>query len=239
MSERPARDPRLIATAALALAWFTLPLGISLVLFYYLAEVTEWFRAQGSAGIGIAMAAFAVCAGVGLLPTYAQAVFAGWIFGFAAGLPVSVFGYVGGALLGWALSRAVTGDAVRSRIDSHPKWRVVRAALVDASPLRTAGLVALLRFPPNSPFAFTNLVLAATGVRFWPMIGGSIAGMLPRTAVAVWIGAQGAATGATGLRELMDRQGLPAVIVGIVLLVAVLGIMQHIGNRALRAAGLQ
>lgn len=239
MSDRPARDPRIVATAALALAWFTLPLGISLVLFAYLGEVTEWFRSQGTSGVAIAVAAFAACSGIGLLPTYAQAVFAGWIFGFATGLPISVVGYVGGALLGWALSRAVTGDAVRARIDGHERWRVVRAALVDASPLRTAGLVALLRFPPNSPFAFTNLVLAATGVRFWPMIGGSIAGMLPRTAVAVWIGAQGASTGATSLRDLMDRQGLPALIVGIVLLLVVLGVMQHIGNRALRAAGLQ
>jgi uncharacterized membrane protein YdjX (TVP38/TMEM64 family) len=239
VTERPSRDPRLVATAALALAWFTLPLGFSIVLFAYLGQVTEWFRGQGSAGIAIATAAFAACAGIGLLPTYAQAVFAGWIFGFAAGLPVSVVGYVGGALLGWALSRAVAGDAIRARIDGHPRWSVVRAALVDASALRTAGLVALLRFPPNSPFAFTNLVLAATGVRFWPMMAGSIAGMLPRTAVAVWIGAQGAATGATDLRELMEKQGVTALVVGVLLLVGVLAVMQHIGNRALRAAGLQ
>jgi uncharacterized membrane protein YdjX (TVP38/TMEM64 family) len=232
------RDPRVIGTALLAVAWFTLPLGFSVLMFAYLGEATEWFRAQGQAGVAIAMVAFAVCAGIGLLPTYAQAVLAGWIFGFATGVPVSVVGYVGGALLGWGLSSAVAGDAIRARIDVHPKWRVVRSALVDASAARTAGLVALLRFPPNSPFAFTNLVLAATGVRFWPMMAGSVAGMLPRTAVAVWVGAQGAATGATNLRELMEKQGLTALVVGVVLLVGVLAVMQHIGTRALRAAGL-
>ena len=41
MSDRPARDPRVIATGALALAWFTLPLGFSIVLFTYLGAVTE------------------------------------------------------------------------------------------------------------------------------------------------------------------------------------------------------
>ena len=63
---------------------------------------------------------------------------------------------------------------MRALIDGHPKWGVVRRALVDARPARTVFLVALLRFPPNSPFAFTNLVLAATGVRFWTMAIGSI-----------------------------------------------------------------
>jgi uncharacterized membrane protein YdjX (TVP38/TMEM64 family) len=115
---------------------------------------------------------------------------------------------------------------------------VVRSALVDASRARTVALVALLRFPPTSPFAFTNMLLAATGVRFAPMIVGSLLGMLPRTAVAAWFGAQGAATGAQDLKDLMQKQGLPAVIVGIVLIVVVLAVMQHVGKRALRAAGL-
>jgi uncharacterized membrane protein YdjX (TVP38/TMEM64 family) len=162
----------------------------------------------------------------------------GWVFGFATGTGVSVAGYVGGALIGWSFSRLVAGDSVRTLIDRQPRWAVVRTALVDARPARTALLVALLRFPPNSPFAFTNLVLAATGVRFVPMIVGSIAGMLPRTAVACWVGAQGAATGAKDLAELMKQQGATAVMVGIALLVVALAVMQHIGKRALRAAGI-
>ena len=42
--------------------------------------------------------AFAVAAGIGLLPTYAQAVLMGWVFGFGTGTGVSVAGYVGGAV---------------------------------------------------------------------------------------------------------------------------------------------
>lgn len=236
--ERARRNPRVLASVALSAAWFTLPALFSVGLFAYLGTVSDWLRSHGSAGLVVAAAGFAVTAGLGLMPTYAQAVLMGWVFGTAAGLGVSVVGYVGGAVLGWAVCRAVARDEVRALIDAEPRWRVVRSALVDASQARTVWLVALLRFPPTSPFAFTNMLLAATGVRFGPMIAGSLLGMLPRTAVAAWFGAQGAATGAQDLKDLMQKQGLPAVIVGVVLIVAVLAVLQHIGKRALRAAGL-
>jgi uncharacterized membrane protein YdjX (TVP38/TMEM64 family) len=70
------------------------------------------------------------------------------------------------------------------------------------------------------------------------MIAGSIAGMLPRTAVACWVGAQAASTGAKDLAELMKKQGPMAIVIGVVLLVAALAVMQQIGKRALRAAGI-
>jgi catalase (peroxidase I) len=41
------------------------------------------------------------------------------------------------------------------------------------------------------------------------------------------------------LADLMKKQGPTAVVVGIVLLVVALAVMQRIGTRALRAAGLQ
>jgi uncharacterized membrane protein YdjX (TVP38/TMEM64 family) len=234
----PTRDIRVIATSLLALAWFTLPLAFSILLFAQLAMITDWLRGHQEFGPWIAAGGFAMCAGFGFLPTYAQAVLMGWVFGTAVGVPISVGGYVGGAVLGYGISRMVTGDAITRRIDDHPRWRVVRSSLVEASTWRTLGLVALLRFPPNSPFAFTNLVLAASGVRFGPMIIGSILGMLPRTFIAVWVGAQGAATGAKDLKELMEKQGLFALAIGFVILIGVLAIMQHVGKRALAAAGL-
>lgn len=231
-------DARVIASGVLTVAWFTLPLGVSVLLLANLGFVTEWLETRGGAGIAIAALAFALTSGLGLLPTYAQAIVVGWVFGVGVGLPVSVVGYVGGAVLGFGVSRLVAGESVKTLIDQQPRWRVVRQALVEASTLRTIGIVALLRFPPTSPFAFTNLVLAASGVRWWPMIIGSIAGMLPRTAVAVAVAAQGRATGAADLAELVQKQGVVAVVIGVALLVVVLVVMQQIGKRALAAAGL-
>ena len=232
------RDPRLVMGAVLSVAWFTLPLVCSIVLFARLGPLTEWLQGHGDSAPWIAAGLFAACAGLGLLPTYAQAVFAGWVFGTATGTMVAVSGYVGAAVIGYLLCSAVLRDAATQRIDAHPRWRIVREALVDAKPWRTMGIVALLRFPPTSPFAFTNLVLAASGVRFLHMLVGSIVGMLPRTVLAVWIGAQGAATGAKDLSELMDKQGIAAVVIGTASLIAALAVLQHVGKRALRAAGL-
>ena len=234
----PTRDIRIIATAALALAWFALPLAFSILLFVKLAEITDWLHEHHGSGPWIAAGGFTVCAGFGLLPTYAQAVLMGWVFGTVIGVPISVAGYVGGAVLGYGLSRILTGDSIVRRIDDHPRWRVVRSSLVEANTWRTIGLVALLRFPPNSPFAFTNLVLAASGVRFVPMIIGSIAGMLPRTVFAVWVGAQGSATGAKDLTELIKKQGPYPFVISLVVVIGLLVIMQHVGKRALAAAGL-
>lgn len=226
------------ASGVLAMAWFILPLGISVLLFAKLGTVTEWLESHGAQGMLIAAVVFALSAGLGLLPTYAQSIVVGWVFGTAVGLPIAVTGYLGGAVLGFGISRLVAGSSVREWVDRNPRWGVVRRALVEASVVRTTMLVALLRFPPNSPFSFTNLVLAASGVRWLPMLVGSLAGMLPRTAVAVMIAAQGRATGAKDLVELAKDQGTLAVVVGVVLLVGVLAVMQVIGTRALRAAGL-
>ncbi len=54
---------------------------------------------------------------------------------------------------------------------------------------KTLGMVALLRLPPNSPFALTNLVMASVRVPRLPFLLGTIVGMLPRSALAVVIGA--------------------------------------------------
>ncbi|MFO0962391.1 MAG: VTT domain-containing protein [Phycisphaerales bacterium] len=235
---RPWASPRVIATALLAGLWCTLPLLLSIALFASIESVTGWLHGMGERGPWIAAGIFALAAGAGLLPTYAQSVLAGWVFGFTTGTWVSACGGVVGAVTGYALSRAVAGDAMRTMIDAHPRWGVVRRALTEASFGRTLLVVTLLRFPPNVPFSFANLVFASTGVRFLPMVLGSLVGMLPRTAVAVWIGAQGSASGAKNFGDLVKQEGWTATFIGIGALVVALLILQAIGNRALRAAGL-
>lgn len=239
VNPRPRVDAHVIASGALALAWFTLPLAFSVLLLANLGAVTEWFESHGGAGILLATAVFAVASGLGLLPTYAQSIVVGWVFGVAVGLPVSVCGYLGGAIIGFGVSKLAAGQSLQALVDARPKWAVVRRALVESGTWRTIGIVALVRFPPNSPFAFTNLVLAASGVRWVPMMVGSLAGMLPRTAVAVAVAAQARASGARNLTELVEKQGVVAVVIGVALLIVVFVLMQRIGVRALRMAGLQ
>jgi uncharacterized membrane protein YdjX (TVP38/TMEM64 family) len=183
--------------AVLALA---MPPIFSIALFAAFPTIAPWLREHQGTGVAVYVAAFAILAGLAVLPTYAQAALGGFAFGFAVGLPAALGGFAGGALIGYLIARSASGDRAMTLINEHARWRAVRDALVgDRDPdgsgprkpsfFRTVGMVALLRMPPNSPFALTNLVMAAVKVPVSAFILGTMVGMLPRTAAAVFIGA--------------------------------------------------
>ncbi len=184
--------------------------------------------------------AFALLGGFALLPTYAQSALGGFAFGVAWGIPAALLGFVGGAVIGYEIARRASGDRVMKLLNEKPQWRAVRDALAgptraDGLPskhpfLRTFGLVALLRLPPNSPFAITNLVMASVQVPRWPYILGTLVGMAPRTAAAVIIGA--------GVQEFTKEKVVGAVptwaiMVGIILMIVALGVVGLLANKVI------
>ena len=76
-------------------------------------------------------------AGLGFLPTYAQSILGGWVFGVALGLPAALVGFTGEAWLGYEIARRVSKDRVEELIERNPKARVIRDALVGRGPWRT------------------------------------------------------------------------------------------------------
>ena len=108
------------------------------------------------------------------------------------------------------------GRGIETWLETKPKARAIRSALVGAHQVRLMWLVALLRLPPNSPFAIANLAMASTGVRLLPFMAGTAIGMTPRTIAAAGIAAAGAATGASDLQALSREQGLLWFGIGIV-----------------------
>jgi len=134
-------------------------------------------------------AAFVVCAGLALLPTYALSAFAGYAFGVQWGVPAALLGCLGGGLIGYITGRAASGERVAAVIADNPRARTVRDALVGKGPWRTFVSVLLLRLPPNSPFALMNLMMASVRVPLLPYTAGTILGIAPRTVLAVLIGA--------------------------------------------------
>jgi uncharacterized membrane protein YdjX (TVP38/TMEM64 family) len=92
---------------------------------------------------------------------------------------------------------------------------------------KAVAVVALLRLPPNSPFAITNLALAASRVGYAPFLGGTVAGLLPRATAAVAVGA--------GLARVdLDRPTeTVAVLGGLALTVGVVAALGWMANRAL------
>jgi uncharacterized membrane protein YdjX (TVP38/TMEM64 family) len=115
----------------------------------------------------------------------------------------------------------------------HPRAHLIRGALLGGSKGKTFAIVSLIRLPPNSPFAITNFALATMGAPFGLTILATAIGMLPRTAVACFVAASGAATGAEDLQQLVDQQGLPLVIGGAVVMLAVVAIIGQIAKRAI------
>lgn len=232
--DTPAWWRRLGGTGLLGVAWTVLPALAGIYLLAELAPVSQWLLARGGFGVVVYVAAFIVLAGFGLLPTYAQAVLGGWVFGLAIGIPAALAGFTGAAVIGYTITRLVSRDRIEELICEHPRAEAIRDALVGRGFARTLGIVTLLRIPPNSPFALTNLAMAASGVALPVFTLGTLLGMAPRTIVTVAFAAAGAATGAADIQTFVaDGPGLWWFLVGLVSLVVVLGIIGRIANKAI------
>ncbi len=176
--------------SALALGALILPPLGSVVLFTYMNTIGTWLRGHEDIGLVMYAAGFAILSGLALLPTYASAILGGWAFGFALGFPAALAGFLGGALIGYTICRSVSQDRVEKIIAEKPTWKAVRDALVGGGFWRTLGIVALVRVPPNSPFALTNLVMASVKVPPLPFALGTLIGMAPRTGLVLFLAVQ-------------------------------------------------
>lgn len=197
------------------------------LLLGFINRLGPWLQSHGEAGVAIYVAGFAILSGFALLPTYALAILGGWAFGFAVGFPAAMAGFLGGALIAYVIARRAAGDRVVRLIDEHPKWKAVYEALVTGNYWRTLLIVTLLRLPPNSPFAMTNLVLTATRVPLSIYVIATSVGMAPRTGLAVFLAAR--------LENLSDDTPgrWPMIIVSIVLTIVIFVVIGHFANKAI------
>jgi len=221
----------------MALVATTLPPISGILLFANMGLVSTWLRDQGTPGVLLYTAAFAVLAGLAVLPTYAQAVLGGFAFGMLIGTPAALVAFTLGAGLGTEIARRATGDRVMKLLAEKPKWKGVRDALVreqvhSTDFWRTTGLVALVRVPPNSPFALTNLLLASVQVPRAPLWLGTLLGMAPRTIAAVWIGSH--IETLTSKQDIANATPRWLAIAGIAAGVAALLAVGYAANQALK-----
>lgn len=233
--QKPPRShwKQLGATGLLALLWTIAPAVAGIALLGHIGPVSDWLLARPATGLTIYVTVFIIAAGCGLLPTYAQAIVGGWVFGFMIGLPAALTGFTGAALLGYAIVRFVSHDKIEQRISENRKARAIRDALVGHGPWRTFFIVALLRLPPNSPFALTNLAMASTGVPLVPYTAGTFFGMMPRTAVAIFFAAMASSSAKDIQQFIKEGPGPIVMITGLVGLFIILGVIGIIARQAL------
>ena len=217
---------RLGPAAWLAGLWMLLPAIGGFTLLANMKPASDWLNSHYELGPPVYVAIFVITAGFGFLPTYAQAVLGGFAFAWW-GVPAALVGFVGAACVGRIVAATVSGDRVEREIERNAKAMAVREALVGRGFWPTLGIVTLVRVPPNSPFALTNLALTTAGVGWVPYVVGTAAGMLPRTAAAVYIGMQ-----------VQDwSSGVPKpkwlLIGGIVVAIAAVIVIGSIANKAI------
>lgn len=234
------------AGPAAAVAAFLPAIG-GFTLIGFTPKIAPVLADLGTLGLVIYILVFAITSGLAILPTFAQAALGGYAFGLALGLPGALMGFLGGSIIGYFVARFVTGDDAMKGVQKHPKWNVViRSFFPDRSDdggsgpehpgfLRTLGFITLIRFPPNSPFALTNIVLASVKVDIVPYAMGTLIGMLPRTAAVCYMGylVEGELTSGDALKSA--RPGW-FVWVGIGITVAVLLILARLGDLAIKKA---
>lgn len=222
-------------TGPLALVALSLPALSGFALITYMASVADWLRAHQERGLAVYVVAFVLAAGLALLPTYAQAALGGYAFGLTHGFLAAIVGFTGGALLGFVIARRASGDRVVNLMREHPKWQAVRDALLAEdrrkSFWKTTGMVTLLRMPPNSPFALTNLVMASVKVPLASFIVGTALGMAPRTLAAVFVGSTVQQMTGDGVKSPLWLK-----VSGIVASLLVLGVVMVVADRALKKA---
>ena len=218
----------------LALFWLSAPAIAGLYLIYELGAVSDWLRARGDVGLLVYAAVFMVTSGIGLLPTTAQAVLGGWVFGPAKGLLAAAAAFGGAALIGLLITRAVAGKRLERFLDTKREARAIRDALIGRGFLKTTLMIALFRLPPQSPFAFTNLVMVSCGVAAAPFVLGTILGMIPRTFLVMLFASAAAQTGAEDIQAFVkEGPGWPMAAFGLVLMVIVMTVIGTIARRTL------
>src|SRR5204863_6292011 len=90
------------------------------------------------------------------------------------------------ALIGYLVSAGAAGNRVVDIVREHPKWEAVRVAMLGAGFWKAFGIITLIRLPPTSPFAAANFIMGTTRAPMIPYLLGTLIGMAPRTAAAVW-----------------------------------------------------
>lgn len=241
--ENPARAPaasageitKRLGPVALLGVWSAAipPLG-SVALFYFMDQIGAWLRSHESLGVVVYAIGFALLAGLALLPTYASAILGGWAFGMGLGYPAALAGFLGGSLIGYAVAKPTAGERVLALIDERPKWKVVRKALLESGFGRMLLIITLLRLPPNSPFAITNVVLASVRVPLGAYILGTLLGMAPRTAIVLYLAAQISQKFSEHAKDAAQA-GKPwwYIAAGVVLSILALAVIGLFANRAL------
>jgi uncharacterized membrane protein YdjX (TVP38/TMEM64 family) len=196
----------------------------------YVLDFLEFVRGLGP-WAPLVLAAAYILATVLLLPGFVLTLAAGFLFGPFVGTITVSAGSVLGASLAFLLGRTIARHAVERRIAGNERFQ----ALDEAVGKSGFKIVLLTRLSPVLPFNVLNYALSLTKVSLSSYVLASWIGMLPATALYVYVGStlQSLASAASGEVE-HGPAGYLFFGVGLVATIAVTIILTRIATRALK-----
>ena len=166
------------------------PLAGLLALVLTSASWTPWFAPAGAVEGAVFLLAGVALAACCLMPTHATSLLAGYLFGAGWGATLGFAIVIAAAAVGYGLFARLVGRRVLDAVAASDDAQRVHGALLGRGFGRTVWLIALLRLSPVMPFAATNLLMAALGVRAAAFLSATAIGIAPRSIGVALVGAQ-------------------------------------------------
>ncbi|GAB4324742.1 MAG: hypothetical protein Kow0059_20460 [Candidatus Sumerlaeia bacterium] len=213
-----------VAIIALLVASRFFPVG------EYLKNLLNWIRELGPAGYLVFIAVY-ILAAVLFIPGSVLTLGAGAVFGLAGGLVAVSVGSTLGASAAFIVGRFLARDAIAGKLEGNARF----AAIDRAVGREGFKIVMLTRLSPVFPFNMLNYAYGLTRVSFWQYALASWLGMMPGTAMYVYLGTAagdlaGAGTEATG------GLGLVLKLIGLAATIAVTVVITRVARKALSEA---
>lgn len=185
--------------AALIYLWMQAPV------LEWIDTLRLWILSLGWVGVGAFVVLYIVITIV-LGPATALTLMAGLAYG-AWGFVLVVFSATLAAAVAFLIGRYLAYERVNRWIAGKPKLLALNRAVSEEG----WRVVALMRLSPVLPYGLQNYLFSVTHVGFMPFVIATLLGIMPATALYVYIGSLGQAIGrASTLQWVLGAVGLAA-----------------------------
>jgi len=191
-----------VVTGLLVWVWTQVPVAI------WIESLRLWILSLGVIGVAAFMALYVVVTVV-LGPASGLTLMAGLAYGFW-GFPLVVISATFAAAVAFLLGRYVAHQRVNRWIENKPKLLALNRAVSEEG----WRVVGLMRLSPIIPYGLQNYLFSVTHIGFLPFFLATLVGIMPATALYVYIGSLGQAIGhASTMQWVLGIAGLAATAI--------------------------
>ena len=171
----------------------------------WLEVVRSWILSLGVHGVVIFVLLYVVFTLV-IGPASALTLTAGLVYG-VWGFPLVIASATLAAAIAFLLGRYVAYERVNRWLINKPRLQALNRAVSEEG----WRVVGLMRLSPIIPYGIQNYLFSVTHIDFWPYVLATLFGIMPATAVFIYVGSLGQVIGSAGpLQWVLATAGLVA-----------------------------